>query len=275
MSRMPFLSSAFGIGSMPHSGMPGPPCGPALRSTRTWSRVMSRFSSSIAAFSSGIAVEDHGRTLMDMEFRIAGGRLDDGARGREIALQHRQRAFVIDGIVERPDHVVVVDFGAREPLAERPAGDGDAVAVQPVAEPFHQRPQAAGIEEVLHQVGLAASGGCWRSPASCGSSHRDRRASDRCRPGAPWRSGGSTALVEQPVAMATVTAFSTDFSRDDLVGGQVLPDHARRCGGRRRSSCGCDWRRRRGSSWRRAGTVPCASAIAVMVLAVPMVMQWP
>ena len=25
----------FGIGSMPHSGMPGPPCGPALRSTST------------------------------------------------------------------------------------------------------------------------------------------------------------------------------------------------------------------------------------------------
>ena len=29
------LISAFGIGSIPHSGKPGPPCGPALRSTIT------------------------------------------------------------------------------------------------------------------------------------------------------------------------------------------------------------------------------------------------
>jgi hypothetical protein len=35
MSRTPCFSSFFGIGSMPHSGMPGPPCGPALRSTST------------------------------------------------------------------------------------------------------------------------------------------------------------------------------------------------------------------------------------------------
>ena len=30
MSRTPALSSFFGIGSMPHSGMPGPPFGPAF-----------------------------------------------------------------------------------------------------------------------------------------------------------------------------------------------------------------------------------------------------
>jgi hypothetical protein len=37
MSRTPCCRSFFGIGSMPHSGMPGPPIGPALRSTMTWS----------------------------------------------------------------------------------------------------------------------------------------------------------------------------------------------------------------------------------------------
>ena len=35
MSRCPSFKSALGIGIMPHSGMPGPPCGPALRSTST------------------------------------------------------------------------------------------------------------------------------------------------------------------------------------------------------------------------------------------------
>ena len=34
-----------------------------------------------------------------------------------------------------------------------------------------------------------------------------------------------TALVEQPVAMATVTAFSTEAGGDDPVGRQILPDH--------------------------------------------------
>jgi len=37
MSRTPAASSFFGIGSWPHSGMPGAPCGPALCSTMTLS----------------------------------------------------------------------------------------------------------------------------------------------------------------------------------------------------------------------------------------------
>ena len=48
MSRTPAFTSFFGIGSMPHSGMPGPPLGPAFLSTRTWSGVTSRSSRSIS-----------------------------------------------------------------------------------------------------------------------------------------------------------------------------------------------------------------------------------
>jgi hypothetical protein len=50
MSRTPACTSFLGIGSMPHSGIPGPPCGPAFFSTMTWSGVTSRSSRSIAAF---------------------------------------------------------------------------------------------------------------------------------------------------------------------------------------------------------------------------------
>ena len=39
MSRTPCFSSFFGIGRLPHSGMPGAPTGPALRSTSTLSSV--------------------------------------------------------------------------------------------------------------------------------------------------------------------------------------------------------------------------------------------
>ena len=53
MSRLPCLSSFTGIGIIPHSGMPGPPLGPALRSTITWSSVTSAFSSSSIFFMLG------------------------------------------------------------------------------------------------------------------------------------------------------------------------------------------------------------------------------
>jgi hypothetical protein len=49
MSRTPCFSSFFGIGSWPHSGMPGPPCGPAFCRTSTESAVTGRLSSSMRA----------------------------------------------------------------------------------------------------------------------------------------------------------------------------------------------------------------------------------
>ena len=66
----------------------------------------------------GIAVEHQRRTLMDMEFRVAGGGLHDRAVRREVALDDRQRAFVVDRIVERADDVVIVDDGALQGLAQ-------------------------------------------------------------------------------------------------------------------------------------------------------------
>ncbi|CAM5657191.1 hypothetical protein SALBM311S_01394 [Streptomyces alboniger] len=40
MSRTPCLSRWSGMGSIPYSGIPGPPLGPALRKTSTLSAVM-------------------------------------------------------------------------------------------------------------------------------------------------------------------------------------------------------------------------------------------
>ena len=53
MSRWPCFTSFFGMGSIPHSGIPGPPSGPALRSTMTWSAVTPLASSSTNVFISG------------------------------------------------------------------------------------------------------------------------------------------------------------------------------------------------------------------------------
>ena len=47
MSETPARSSLAGIGSCPHSGIPGAPFGPLFRSTSTESAVTSRCGSSI------------------------------------------------------------------------------------------------------------------------------------------------------------------------------------------------------------------------------------
>ena len=53
MSRTPACKSFFGMGSMPHSGKPGAPKGPALRKTMIESAVTGRAGSSIACLSAG------------------------------------------------------------------------------------------------------------------------------------------------------------------------------------------------------------------------------
>ena len=115
---------------MPHSGMLGPPCGPALRRIRTWSGVTSR--------------------------SLAGAGLHHAAVRREVAGQDGKRAFLIDRGLGRADHVVVVDSDAVQDLAPSLSADRSLIQIEMRVEPRHQRQQAAGIIEVLHQVRAAA-----------------------------------------------------------------------------------------------------------------------
>ena len=62
---------------------------------------------------------------------------------------------MIDRLVERADDIVVVDFGTLKPLAQRLSRHRDGIAMQLAAKPFHQRAEAPGIIEILHQIGLA------------------------------------------------------------------------------------------------------------------------
>ena len=71
---------------------------------------------------------------------------------REVALEHRGRAFGVDRVVERMDDVGDVDLGAVDVLADGLAGDGEAGEIELLAQVLHQRAQAAGVEEILHQV---------------------------------------------------------------------------------------------------------------------------
>ena len=65
-----------------------------------------------------IVVEDERRPGVAQQLGRAGARLDDAARGREVAAQHRERALGIDGGVDAADDVVVEHLGAGDVLAQ-------------------------------------------------------------------------------------------------------------------------------------------------------------
>ncbi|QTK82429.1 Hypothetical protein AT6N2_L1701 [Agrobacterium tumefaciens] len=115
-----------------------------------------------------VAVKHQCGTLMYMEFGIAGGRLDDGAVRAQIAAQHGKRAFRIDRIVKRADHVVIIDFCTLEVFAHAAACHGQHGTVETTFQLLHQRSETASVKEVLHQIVLARRadiGDEWRNAA--------------------------------------------------------------------------------------------------------------
>ena len=152
MSRTPCCSSFFGIGSWPHSGRPGAPCGPALCSTSTLSLSTTSVGIVDARGHVVVVLEHHGRPGMAREMRLHRRRLDHRAVRREVAAQHRETVALDERIASRTDHVVVVDGRALEVLAERLRVDGQRGQVEEVGQTRHQPAQAARVVEVLHQV---------------------------------------------------------------------------------------------------------------------------
>ena len=105
----------------------------------------------------GVAVEHERRPLVDVEARVAGGGLDASApEGARLPRSTASEPSCVDGVRERPDHVLVPDaWRLRQVLAQGPARHRERGGVEPLLQPLHQRQQAAGVEEVLHQVVLA------------------------------------------------------------------------------------------------------------------------
>ncbi len=88
MSRTPCFTSFFGIGSMPHSGMPGPPCGPAVLQHQ---HVIGGDVEIVALDSRAMCVvvlEHQRRAAMLVQALLRGRRLHHAAARREIALEH-------------------------------------------------------------------------------------------------------------------------------------------------------------------------------------------
>ncbi len=77
--------------------------------------------------------------------------LDDGAARREIAMQHRHRAFRLDRTLSRANNILARHLlGAGHDIAQARAGDGFGIEVDEVAELLHQFRHAAGMVEMLH-----------------------------------------------------------------------------------------------------------------------------
>ncbi len=90
------------------------------------------------------------------ELRIQGARLDHAAVRREISPEHRQGAFLVDGLVERADHIVIEYLRTGDVFSECSAGHRHRVQMQVLLHAHHQRGQSPGIVEILHEVRRAA-----------------------------------------------------------------------------------------------------------------------
>src|SRR6218665_3954284 len=125
MSRTPASSSFLGIGSMPHSGMPGAPTGPLSCSTSTLSGVTASSGSSMRASRSLKLLNTTAGPVCCSSLGSAAARLSTAPRG------------------------------ARYVLAQRAAVHRQARQVELRLDPLEQREQAAGVVEILHQEGAA------------------------------------------------------------------------------------------------------------------------
>lgn len=220
-----------------------------------------------------VAVEDERGALVPMKPRVAGRGLHHCAVRTQVAAENRERALVVDRVRERPDDVLVRDPRALEAMAQRFPGDGDGGGVEPGLQFRHQGAQAAGVEKVLHEVlpaGRPDVGDQWRHAAERVEVVEGQRDAGSARDGDQLHHRvGRAAGRHGDNGRVAHGRFSHDPVRR-----QVLPDHldGPSAAGRThplvpRSAAGIDLAPGRLS--------PRASAIAVIVEAVPMVMQVP
>ena len=99
-----------------------------------------------------IAVCHQSRPSVGVIFRITGRRLDHCTIRCEVAPQNRQRAFVIDRIGKRPDHIVIVIDRLFNSIAQARSGHCHCVQIKLITQLFHQSRKAACIEEIFHQI---------------------------------------------------------------------------------------------------------------------------
>src|SRR6184192_4677157 len=117
MSRTPACTNFFGIGSMPHSGMPGPPLGPAFLSTMTWSGVGKIVTLDLARHVVVVLERERGPAMLEKAL-IRRRRLHHAAARRKVAGEHGSCAFRVNRLGERVDDVAQIDLRAGDVFAD-------------------------------------------------------------------------------------------------------------------------------------------------------------
>ena len=150
----PVFRSLAGIGRWPHSGMPGPPTGPAFRSTITLEASQSSSGSSTRAARSWMSSNTTARPSCARRAGSAAEIFITAPSGHRLPPQHDERAALVEGVGRGPDHVRVPDLRAGDVLSHGRAGDGDRVEVEEPepGELRHHGRKPTGVVEVLHQV---------------------------------------------------------------------------------------------------------------------------
>ena len=120
-------------------------------------------------FHGGVVVKHQRRAGVLQVLLGAGAGLDHAAVGRQVAAQNGQRTFGINRVVQRANHVMVVDLGAHQIFTHGLAAHGQGVQLEVVFEHAHHGQHAAGVIKIFHQVGVAAwaNVGNHRHPAAC------------------------------------------------------------------------------------------------------------
>ena len=257
MSRTPCCSSFFGIGSWPHSGMPGRALRAGALQHEHASPRRRRAPDRRCARPCRCS---RGTRRRGPVWRCRCGfhrrRLDHRAVGREVAAQHRE-AVALDQRLRRAG-------GSRRrcrpsaPARFSPsvlAVDGERRRVEQVGELRQQAAQAAGVVEVLHQVlARRAQVGEHRRAA------RERVEARRGRAATPARRAiairCTIALVEPPSA-STVGDRVVERARvDDVARLRGPPTPSRRCACPTASPSARGASRAPGSTRRRAASGP-------------------
>ena len=134
MSVTPWRRSLAGIGSWPHSGMPGPPFGPAVLEHEHRVRVDRQVLVVDVLEQLGARLEDVGAAAVGEQLLAGRGALDDGAAGRERAAQDDDAAVGRERGRALADDPAVAAREAREVLAHRRAGGGQRAELERVAD---------------------------------------------------------------------------------------------------------------------------------------------
>ena len=201
-------------------------------------------------------------------------RLDDAAARREVAVEHGGRALRVDRIVQRVDHVGQVHLRALDVLADGLAGHGHAVEIE------HARAARSSARAGRRRRRNPPSGTCrtaahWRSPAlsremrsksvQCRSGCRRARHRDHMDDGV-GRAAHRHVHLDGVVERGLRRGSSSGVRSSHTISTMRRPDA---------SPCADGWRRRAGIDDAPGSVRPSASAIAIMVAAVPIIMQVP